>query len=485
MRDLAIRALNAAQQFGASYADVRVMERTTEGIDVKNGRVEGVSSATSSGFNVRVIVNGAWGFAASARMEEAEAERIAQQAVQIARASALVAGDPVHLSALSVQKGSYRTPMKTDPFSIPLSQKVQLLLDADAAMRSIQGVSLTRGQIEYSRERKFFASTEGSEIEQELFDTGAAISATAVDPASSEIQTRSYPNSFGRQAGTAGYEFIEAMDLVKHGARIGEEAVRLLAAPQCPGGIMTVILDGPQTALQIHESCGHPIELDRVLGYEAGFVGKSFLTTDKLNGQYRYGSEVVNIAADATLPGALGTFGWDDEGVPAQRTPIVTNGIFTGYLMSRDTAPLIGLSSNGCVRADGWNRLPMIRMTNVSLEPGTGTLDDLIADTDDGLYMSINKSWSIDDRRLNFQFGVEMAYEIKNGKLGRLYKNATYTGITPQFWGSCDAVCGPQEWVVWGTPNCGKGEPMQVMRTGHGAAPARFRNVQVGVGRWS
>jgi TldD protein len=485
MRDLAIKALNIAQQLGASYADVRVMERTGEGIEVKNGRVEGVSSSTSSGFNVRVIVNGAWGFASSARMDDGEAERVAKQAVQIAHASALVAGEPVRLSPLPAQKGSYRTPMRIDPFSVPLNQKVQLLLDADSAMRSVKGVALTTGNIEYAREHKLFMSTEGSEVEQELFDCGAAISASAVDPESSEIQTRSYPNSFGRQAGTAGYEFIEAMQLTDHAIRIGEEAVQLLSAPQCPSGIMTVILDGPQVALQVHESCGHPIELDRVLGMEAGFVGKSFLTTEKLNSGYRYGSDVVNIIADATTPGALGTFGWDDEGVPAQSTPIVTNGIFSGYLMSRDTAPLLGLSSNGCVRADNWNRLPMIRMTNVSLHPGTWKLADLIADTDDGIYMSINKSWSIDDRRLNFQFGVEMAYEIKNGKLGRVLKNATYTGITPQFWGSCDAICGRDEWTVWGTPNCGKGEPMQTMRTGHGAAPARFRNVQVGVGRWS
>ncbi|HEY5003907.1 MAG TPA: TldD/PmbA family protein, partial [Ktedonobacteraceae bacterium] len=468
MRDLAIKALNIAQQLGASYADVRVMERTGEGIEVKNGRVEGVSSSTSSGFNVRVIVNGAWGFASSARMDDAEAERVAQQAIQIARASALVAGEPVRLSPLPPQKGSYRTPMRIDPFSVPLNQKVQLLLNADSAMRSVKGVALTSGNMEYSREHKLFMSTEGSEIEQELFDTGAAISASAVDPESSEIQTRSYPNSFGRQAGTAGYEFIEAMQLTDHAVRIGEEAVQLLTAPQCPSGIMTVILDGPQVALQVHESCGHPIELDRVLGMEAGFVGKSFLTTDKLNSGFRYGSDLVNIIADATTPGALGTFGWDDEGVPAQSTPIVTNGIFSGYLMSRDTAPLLGLSSNGCVRADNWNRLPMIRMTNVSLQPGTWKLPELIADTDDGIYMSINKSWSIDDRRLNFQFGVEMAYEIKNGKLGQILKNATYTGITPQFWGSCDAICGRDEWTVWGTPNCGKGEPMQTMRTGHG-----------------
>ncbi|QBD79870.1 TldD/PmbA family protein [Ktedonosporobacter rubrisoli] len=485
MLDLARRALNVAQLLGASYVDVRVMERTTEGIAVKNGRVDGISHETSSGFNVRVIVDGAWGFASSARMDQEEAERIARRAVQIARASAIVAGQPVYLSPLAPQKGNYRTPVQIDPFSVDLQRKVQLLLDADAAMRSVKGISLTSAMMEYSRERKLFVSSEGSEIEQELFDTGAAIEASAVDPHSNEIQTRSYPNSFGRQAGTAGYEFVEAMNLEQHGARIAEEAVRLLSAPQCPSGFTTIILDGPQVALQVHESCGHPIELDRVLGMEAGFVGKSFLTTDKLNGQYRYGSDLVNISADATIPGGLGTFGWDDEGVPAQHTNIVTNGIFTGYLMSRDTAPLVGMSSNGCVRADNWNRLPMIRMTNVSLEPGTWKLDDLIADTQDGLYLSINKSWSIDDQRLNFQFGVQVAYEIKHGKLGRLFKNATYTGITPQFWRSCDAICGPAEWTVWGTPNCGKGEPMQVMRTGHGAAPARFRNVQVGVGNWS
>jgi TldD protein len=485
MRDIANRALNVAGQLGASYVDVRVMERTTEGIDVKNGRVEGVSSGSSSGFNVRVIVNGAWGFASSARMDESEAERVAQLAVQIARASALVAGEPVRLSPLAPQHGFYRTPMVIDPFTVPLNQKVQLLLDADAAMRSVRGVALTVGRMEYSREHKLFLSSEGSEVEQELFDTGAAIEASAVDPESSEIQTRSYPNSFGQQAGTIGYEFIEAMNLVQHGARIGEEAVQLLAAPQCPSGNRTIILDGPQVALQVHESCGHPIELDRVLGMEAGFVGKSFLTTDKLNGHYRYGSDVVNITADATIPGGLGSFGWDDEGVPAQRTAIVSNGIFSGYLMSRDTAAMLDLTSNGSVRADGWNRLPMIRMTNVSLEPGTWTLDNLIADTDDGIFMSINKSWSIDNLRLNFQFGVEMAREIRQGKLGQIYKNATYTGITPQFWGSCDAICNRDAWVVWGTPNCGKGEPMQTMRTGHGAAPARFRNVQVGVGRWS
>jgi TldD protein len=481
MEDLAHAALNVAIQLGASYADVRVMERATESIAVKNGRVEALSSSTDSGFNVRVVVNGAWGFASSANLDLPEAQKIAAQAVAVARASALVGGPPVRLAPLERQRGRYTTPIAKDPFTIPLGEKVALLLHADEAMRAIKGVTIASGYMEYSRESKLFINSEGSQVEQTLYDTGAAITAESV--AEGEIQQRSYPNSFGRQAGTAGYEFIEAMDLLRHAPRIAEESVQLLSAKQCPSGITTIILDGPQVALQIHESCGHPIELDRVFGMEAGFVGKSFLTLDKL-GTFRYGSDQVNIVADAITPGALGSFGWDDEGVPAQRAPIVDHGLFVGYLMSRDTAAELGRPSNGCVRADGWNRLPMIRMTNVSLLPGDWKLEDLIAGTDDGLYLCTNRSWSIDDRRLNFQFGTEIGWEIKNGKLGAMVKNATYTGITPVFWGSCDAVCNRDSWTVWGTPNCGKGEPMQTMRTGHGAAPARFRNVQVGVGKW-
>jgi TldD protein len=256
--------------------------------------------------------------------------------------------------------------------------------------------------------------------------------------------------------------------------------VELLTARQCPSTVTTVILDGPQLALQVHESCGHPIELDRVFGMEAAYAGTSFLTTDKL-GHFRYGSDLVNIFADATALTGLGTFGYDDEGVPAQRTPIIRNGVFVGYMSSRETAPIVGQSSTGTMRADGWNRVPLIRMTNVNLEPGAWSLDDLIADTDDGIMMGVNKSWSIDDKRLNFQFGTEMAWEIKAGKRGALLKNATYTGITPQFWGNCDAICDRSHWQLWGTTNCGKGQPGQTMYVGHGVAPARFRNVRVGI----
>jgi len=244
--------------------------------------------------------------------------------------------------------------------------------------------------------------------------------------------------------------------------------------------VTSLIIDGSQLALQVHESCGHPIELDRVFGTEASYAGMSFLTLDKLN-NFRYGSDIVNIVADSTVPGGLGTFGYDDEGIKAQRVPIVTNGMFVGYLTSRETAAKINQQSNGAMRADGWNKIPLIRMTNVNLEPGTWKFDDLISDTEDGIYVETNRSWSIDDKRLNFQFGTEIAWEIKNGKLGRMFKNPTYTGITPQFWASCDAICNKSYWKMWGTPNCGKGEPPQTAHVGHGTAPSRFRNIKVGV----
>jgi len=244
--------------------------------------------------------------------------------------------------------------------------------------------------------------------------------------------------------------------------------------------VTTIILDSDQLALQVHESIGHPIELDRVLGTEASYAGTSFVTIDKL-GTFRYGSDKVVVVADATVPGGLGTFGYDDEGTAAQRVMIIDHGMFIGYLSSRETAPVIGRESSGAMLADGWNRIPLIRMTNINLEPGEWSLDDLIADTDRGIFFSTNKSWSIDDRRLNFQFGTEIAREITNGRLGKIYKNPNYTGITPEFWNSCDAVCNKEHWQLWGLLNCGKGEPGQAMHVGHGTAPARFRNVRVGI----
>ncbi|MCR4407266.1 MAG: TldD/PmbA family protein [Anaerolineae bacterium] len=478
MKELTARALNTAQVQGATYADIRIVRCQTQSIAVKNGAVEGLQITEEQGFGVRVIVNGAWGFAASARLEPAEVERVTALAVQIARASALLKREEVNLGPPEKHVATYRTPVQIDPFTVSLEEKIGLLLAADAEMRREPAVKVAKGNMQFIREHKIFASSEGSYIEQEIIESGCGLEATAVGE--HDVQQRSYPNSFGQHQGTAGYELIQAMDLVGHAARVGAEAAALLSAPQCPSMTTSLILGSTQLALQVHESCGHPIELDRVFGFEAAYAGTSFLTPEKL-GTFRYGSEIVNITADATIPGGLGTFGFDDEGIPAQRTPIVRHGLFVGYLTSRETAAKLGKRSNGAMRASGWNRIPIIRMTNINLESGEWDFDDLIADTDEGISMEMNKSWSIDDKRLNFQFGTEIAYEIRHGKLGRLYKNATYTGITPQFWASCDAICNEKHWYVWGIPNCGKGQPPQVAHVGHGTAPARFRKVQVGV----
>ena len=478
MRDLVMRALDTARQQGAAYADVRVVRLVSESITVRNENVEGLTADETLGFGVRVIVDGYWGFASTYNLTLEEADRVAAQAVRIARASARVRGRKADIGPPEVHRDSYHTSFQKDPFAVPLDDKIALLLRANEAMTKVQGVVMAESNVYCQREEKTFGSSEGSLIEQVLVETGCGIEVTAVDEG--EVQRRSYPNSVGRHQGTEGWEFVERYDLPGNAGRVAEEAAALLHARPCPAGVTTVILDGSQVALQIHESCGHAIELDRVLGTEAAFAGTSFLTTDKLD-NFRYGSDIVNITADATIPGGLGTFGYDDEGVPAHSTPVVRNGLFVGYLTSRETATALGQRSNGAMRASGWNRIPLIRMTNVNLDPGTWTLEKLIADTKEGLYMETNRSWSIDDRRLNFQFGTEIAREIKNGRLGDLVKNATYTGMTPQFWGSCDAVCNRDYWVVWGTPNCGKGQPEQVAHTGHGAAPARFRNVQVGV----
>jgi TldD protein len=482
MKHIANWALNTASTRGASYADVRVMAQRSRALTTKNGKVGSASDAESVGMNVRVIVDGSWGFAASAELGRGAVEATAAEAVAIARASARVKRENVRLAPEKPVVSEWTTPYRIDPFTVSIDQNIELLLKIDAELRSVSGVTLAEANLNFNRDEQWFASSEGSDIHQTKLSTGAAYAAYAF--AGSEIQKRSYPNSYGGQWQNKGYELIGELNLVEHARRIAEEAVELHHADQCPEGIFDIILDSSQLGLQIHESVGHPIELDRVLGMEANFAGTSFLTLDKLR-TLRYGSGLVNVVADARQehgPG-LGTFGFDDEGVPAQCTPIITNGLFTGYLSSRETAHMIGAErSGGTLRAEGWNRLPMIRMTNISLLPGEKrlSLEQLIAATERGVLMQTNRSWSIDDKRYNFQFGCEIGWEIKNGKRVRMVKNPSYSGITTEFWNSLDAVCSREEWTLWGTPNCGKGQPQQVMGTGHGAAPARFRGIKVG-----
>jgi TldD protein len=478
MLDVAKQAVEAAKAAGADYADGRVGHDTTESITVRNQEMEGIDRSDSHGIGIRVLVDGYWGFAATARLEPGEIERTAKLAVEIAKAASRLPMDPITLTEVEPQTGTWHSPMQEDPFNVPLEEKVALLMEATRRMQTVQGLAFAEGGIDLFRRRTWLATSEGTAVEQTTLQSGAGIEAVAIGEG--EMQRRSFPNSFRGHVSAAGWEHIQKLGLVEEAERTATEAVELLTAKECPSEVTTLVIDSGQMELQIHESIGHAVELDRVLGMEEAYAGSSWVKPGD-RGSLRYASDVVSITADASLPGGLGSFGWDDEGVPASHMPIIVDGIFQDFISSRETASVIGVPSSGAMRADGWQHLPLIRMTNISIEPREGTLADILGDTDDGLFMTTNTSWSIDDHRINFQFGCEVAWRIKDGKLTEMYRNPNYTGITPEFWQSCDAVGGREDWTLWGTPNCGKGQPGQVARVGHGATPARFRNVQVGV----
>jgi TldD protein len=463
----------------ADYADIRHVSSLTEAISTRNGSVDLVRRDAEDGFGVRVRIGGAWGFAAARGSERAAAEAALERAIAVAQAQPRVNG-AAPLTSEPPAQGSYSTEFEIDPFEVPLEEKLELMLAADEGMRGDPRVTLTQAQFGAYRQDKVFASSEGALCDQRIVECGGGIAATATSE--DDAQVRSFPGSHREHVAQAGWEHFAALGLVENAPRVGEEAVALLSAPQCPAGLTTLVLDGEQVALQVHESVGHALELDRVLGREASYAGTSFVQVPDL-GSLRYGSEHMNVTADATSPGGLGTFGWDDEGVAAHSFPLVSEGVLRGFLSSREAAAEIGLErSGGCMRAEGFSRQPIIRMTNINLAPGdAGTLEDLIADTDTGVFLQTNRSWSIDNRRLHFQFATEAAWEIRDGQRTRLLRNPSYAGITPEFWGSLDAVCSQSEWNLWGLLNCGKGEPGQSMHVSHGAAPARFRNVQVGV----
>lgn len=480
MRDIIDAALAAATAEGASYADARIVDSSHEEVQVATGVVEAVERSDDLGLGVRVLAEGAWGFASTSEVSADAAARAARDAVAIARASATVIGEPVVLAPAEPAVGTWSGPCEIDPFGVPLEDKLALLIAADDALRAQPEVTITKAHCGFHRVRKWFGSTDGSFTEQDWTESGAGIVAYAVRDG--EVLSRSYPNSHGGNWRQGGWEYVVGLDLIGNAPRIAEQAAQLLDAEECPSGVYDLIIDGSQMALQVHESVGHPTELDRVLGEEAAFAGTSWVAVGDV-GSLQYGSPYMTVSSDATVPGSLGCFGWDDEGVPGQRDLIVDRGVLVGLQSSRETAGVLGRPSNGCMRADGWNRIPLIRMTTTSLEPGEWAFDDLIADTERGLYVETNNSWSIDDKRLNFQFACEIGWLIEDGKLTRMVKMPNYTGITHEFWASCDAVCSAEHWQVWGLPNCGKGEPMQVAHVAHGAAPARFRNVRVGVGR--
>ena len=475
MRDLCSSAVEAALAAGASYADARAVVRRSQAVGTKNGRVDDLSDVETEGIGVRVLVGGAWGFACDRRLEQDAARQTAERACDFARAAP--GGHDRALAAIEPQQGTYRTEVVRDPFDVPLSEKVELCLRAEEALRH-ENVNVTQAALRAQRERKVLVSSDGAELEHELVECGGGIDAIAVGDG--RYQIRSYPSGHVGSSAQAGWEYVEGLALEREAPRVAEQAAALLRADPCPAGVTTIVVDAEQMQLQVHESVGHPTELDRIYGTEAAYAGTSFLKPGDL-GALRYGSPLMNITADATTPGGVGTFGWDDEGVPAARKPVVVEGVLRGFLTSRETSAKIGSGTGGSMRADGWSRMPLVRMTNLHLEPGHGPVEALIADVDEGVYLETNKSWSIDDKRLNFQFGTQIAWEIKNGRLGRMLRDATYTGITPIFWGSLDGVAGPEAWRMHGLTNCGKGQPGQHAHVSHGAAPARFRNVQVGV----
>lgn len=474
----AARILDTANKSGAQYADVQFWTIRQEDVYVRNGDVRNASDVSSAGYGVRALVDGSWGFFGSDRFDAAAFDAAAARATALA-----VSGTKVTDRIRAVQPAEkivahYQTPMTRDPATVSLSERANMLLAAERAGHVAKSVISAYALMTIYTTTKEFYSTTGSAITQVLRQAGAGCGVSAMGR-DEDVQTRGGPGDFALYQG-GGYEVVERAQLQALMPEYGREAVLLADAPRLPAGVRDVVIDGSVLNLQMHESIGHALELDRSLGWEANFSGVSWATPDRV-GKLRYGSELLNVYADNTLPLGMATVGYDDEAVKPVRVPLIERGILRAFLSSRDTAAQAGLPQTASVRAQDWASVPMVRMTNIVLAPHEGTRESIIADTKDGLYVAGIRSWSIDDHRLNFQFGPQIGYEIKNGKRGRIFKQPTYTGVTPQFWGSMDRVGGPEDFVVWGTPNCGKGEPEQSGRTTHACSVARFRGLTVGV----
>ncbi|HUP49069.1 MAG TPA: TldD/PmbA family protein [Thermoanaerobaculia bacterium] len=474
-RELLMRAIETAKQKGASYADVRVNRYLRQSINTREKRVTSITNRESFGTGIRVLVDGTWGFAASREVSPAEVDRVAAQAVAIARANRAAQGKPVVLAPVEAYKDTWQTPVTKDPFRVPTERKVDLLLAINAAALK-NGAAFCTSYLHFVKEEKQFASTEGSEIEQIIIRQMPGFTVTAVDRKAGKFKTR---NSLAEPIGT-GYEWIESYPWLEEAATAAEQAVRKLSAKSVEPGKYDLILAPSNLWLTIHESVGHPTELDRAMGYEANFAGTSFLTPDKL-GKFKFGSDIVNFFADRTQPMALATLGYDDDGVPTHEWDIVRKGIFVDYQTTREQAAWIGKeSSHACSHADSWGSVPFQRMPNLSLRPGEEklTLEELIAGTKRGILGEGRSSYSIDQQRYNFQFSAQLFWEIRDGRIAGLIEDAAYQAITPEFWGSCDRICS-DGYALGGSFYDGKGEPGQANAVSHGCAPARFRNVNI------
>jgi TldD protein len=478
MKNKLSQYLELAGSLNVQYADIRYEDIQSQEIRVRNESVDANRTSTHIGYGVRVLKQGAWGFSSSDTLHPKSIEETVKQAVQMAEISAKVSSQNIQLAAVPVVEDFVPSVAKIDPFHVSLDEKIDLLKHSSSLMK-IPSVFLREASMSFRKIHKFFLSTEGSFIEQIRHETGCGITAYAKGD-QGDMQNRSYPNAFGGDYSTYGFEFVQQTDLPGHALQCAQEAVALSNAPLCPSGTKDIIIMGNQMALQIHESIGHPSELDRVLGSEAAYAGTSYMTLDKKNIS-QIASTIVDITADATVPGSFGYFGYDDEGVKAQKVYLLKSGVLVGYLNSRETAFITGDTPMGAMRADGYWNYPLIRMTSINLLPGNQSLEEMVRDIDDGILFDGIKSWSIDDRRLNFQFGTQYGRIIRKGQLQEVVKNPTYVGESPSFWNSCDAIGDESQYHIYGVPNCGKGEPGQLMKLSHGASPARFRNRKVGV----
>jgi len=477
LRELAAIALDEARRLGASYADVRLCDTRRRDLVAREARVERVRESEERGFGVRVLVDGAWGFAASARITRDELARVARSAVELARTASSLRREPVQLAPAERHVAVWNTPVRRDPFEVPLDEALARLLAINAAALRQPGVSFVNSSFDLVREHKLFASSEGSAIEQTLVRCNPAFTLTHVDRAQGAFETR---DSFSAPRGQ-GYECIEDFPWEDEVARAAADVLEKSRAPVVTPGTKTLVLHPTNLWLVIHESIGHPTEYDRAIGLEANYAGTSFLTPDKL-GSYRVASERVTFEAEKTAPGALATAGYDDDGVATRRWELVRAGVFVDYQVTREQAPQLGRArSHGCCQAQSWRHVPFQRMPNVNLMPGAErlSLDELVADTDDGILVRGRGSYSIDHQRYNFQFGGQTFHQIKKGRVTGMLRDVVYQARTPDFWRSCDAICDASEYWVGGSFNDGKGEPGQSNAVSHGCAPARFRGIDV------
>src|SRR5688572_19322384 len=474
---LAEVALSTARKLGVTYADIRINRYRNESISTREQQVQNVSRGQNFGFGVRVLYKGTWGFASSRSVTPDDVRRITQQAVEIARANSLYQRKRISLVPVDKVVTSWKNAFEKDPFEVSIDDKIQFLLGLNAAAMKTQGVGFVNSSMSFVNEQKFYASTDGSRIDQYIIRANPGFNVTAVNRASGDFQTRS---ALGGPQGM-GYEYIEKHDWKREAQQAGEEAVMKLKAKSVEAGKYDLVLHPSHLWLTIHESVGHPTELDRSLWMEANYAGTSFLTPDKI-GKLKFGTDIVNFIADRTQKGGLATVAYDDEGVPAQEWPLIKDGIFVDWQTTRDLAAMSpARKSYGCLHADSWGSVSFPRMPNISLQPASGntTMDDLIAGVERGILIYGDGSYSIDQQRYNFQFGGQTFWEIKNGKVGGMVRDVAYQSRTTDFWNSCDALGGMATYELGGSFNDGKGEPGQSNTVSHGCPVARFRQINV------